>query len=183
MSTWITCWRRADGTLTIAAIVTLRLGVALLAGDAVGQEKAKITKEQLVGTWTWVSAKLERPDGSMVDAFGPNPKGIYMLDAKGHFALVLQRPDLPNVASNNRLTATPEENQAITRGTLSVFGTYSVNEAEGSVTLHVEGSSFPNWNGTQQKRLMTITGDELKITVPVASASGLKSHNVVKRAK
>lgn len=182
MSTWIICWRRADGTLTIAAIVALFLGVALLAGDAVAQQKAKITKEQLAGTWTWVSSKLERPDGSLVDGFGPNPKGVYMFDAKGHFAFVLQRADLPKIASNNRLTATPEENQAITRGTLSVYGTYSVDEAEGSVTQHIEGSSFPNWNGTQQKRLMTITGDELKITVPVASA-GLKSHNVLKRAK
>ncbi|MFC4940779.1 MULTISPECIES: lipocalin-like domain-containing protein, partial [Bradyrhizobium] len=28
-----------------------------------------------------------------------------------------------------------------------------------------EGSSFPNWNGTQQKRFVAVAGDQLTLTV------------------
>jgi hypothetical protein len=50
-------------------------------------------------------------------------------------------------------------------GTITYFGTYSANEADSSIAIHVEGSSFPNWNGTEQKRLVVIAGDQLTLTV------------------
>jgi hypothetical protein len=31
--------------------------------------------------------------------------------------------------------------------------------------IHVEGSSFPNWNGTDQKRFVAIAGEQLTLTV------------------
>ena len=61
--------------------------------------------------------------------------------------------------------ATAEENKATAQGTITYFGTYSVNEPDRTIAIHVEGSSFPNWNGTDQKRLFEITEDELKLTV------------------
>ena len=47
------------GTLTITAAALLLLGIALPSGDALGQ--AKVTKDQLVGTWAYVSVTVERP--------------------------------------------------------------------------------------------------------------------------
>jgi hypothetical protein len=40
-----------------------------------------------------------------------------------------------------------------------------VTEADSSIAIHIEGSSFPNWNGTKQKRSVAITGDRLTLTV------------------
>ena len=34
-----------------------------------------------------------------------------------------------------------------------------------SIAIHIEGSSFPNWNGADQKRAVAITGDRLTLTV------------------
>ena len=45
--------------LTLIAMALLFLGVVLPLGDAVGQEKT--LKEQLVGTWTYVSVDTVRP--------------------------------------------------------------------------------------------------------------------------
>jgi hypothetical protein len=45
------------------------------------------------------------------------------------------------------------------------IATYSANEADSSIAIHAEGSSFPNWNGTEQKRFVTIAGDQLTLTV------------------
>jgi hypothetical protein len=75
-----------------------------------------------------------------------------------------------------------EENKAIVQGTLCFFGTYSVNEAEHTLNLHIESSSFPNWNGTDQQRFLTLTGDELKWTNPTP-ASGGTAYVIWERAK
>jgi hypothetical protein len=50
-------------------------------------------------------------------------------------------------------------------GTITYFGTYTVTEPDSSIAIHIEGSSFPNWNGVDQKRIVAIAGDRLTLTV------------------
>jgi len=91
----------------------------------------------------------------------------------GHFVFVLTRSDLPKYASNNRLTGTAEENQAAVRGALAQFGTYTVNDADHSLMLHIVGSSYPNIVGVDRKFIITAaTKTELKWTVPAATTGG-----------
>jgi hypothetical protein len=55
-----------------------------------------------------------------------------------------------------------------------MIGTYSVNSTDNSLTFKVESATFPNWNGTEQKRLIsTATTDELKYITPTASSGGV----------
>ena len=54
-------------------------------------------------------------------------------------------------ASNNRDAGTAEENKAVSQGTISHFGTYTVDEGGKTLSFHVEGSSFPNWEHTIQR--------------------------------
>jgi Lipocalin-like domain len=152
--------------LTIGSLGVLFLGVVLAAGDAFAQ-----TAKDLVGTWTLVSA-INEQGGKTTDTYGPHPKGILTVDANGRYVLVIARADLPKVASNNRTTATPEENKAIVQGSGAHFGTISVNTADKTITFKIETSLFPNWDGTEQKRPFTVTGDELQYTVPAASGGG-----------
>jgi hypothetical protein len=48
------------------------------------------------------------------------------------------------------------------------FGTWSVNEADKTLTTHEEGALFPNGEGGDGKRTLSLTGDELK-TVTVST--------------
>jgi hypothetical protein len=73
--------------------------------------------------------------------------------------------DRAKYASNTLRQGTPEEYKETADGTITYFGTYSANEADSSIAIHVEGSSFPNWNGTEQKRFVAIAGDQLTLTV------------------
>ena len=50
--------------LAPTTMAMLFLGVALPSSNAVGQEKT--LKEQVVGTWTYVSVDTVNPDGSRV---------------------------------------------------------------------------------------------------------------------
>ena len=167
------------GTLTLSAISLLFLGIVLPSGEAIGQEKT--LKEQIVGTWTYVSVDTVRPDGSRVPMYGPNPHGLAIFDGNGRYILLTASPDLPKFASNNRMEGTPEEYKAVVQGSISHFGRYTINEADKTITFHIETSTFPNWNGAEQKRPLSITGDELKWTT--AGSSGGLAEVVLKRAK
>jgi hypothetical protein len=163
--------------LSLSAITAL--GLALLPGNAVAQKKT--LKDQLVGTWTFVSSTTKLPDGG--PAWGSNPKGLVIFTANGRYSSQLMRSDRPKFASNNRATGTPDENKAVVQGVSSNFGTYSVNEANKTFTVRFEGSSYPNWEGTEQTRAFTLAGDELKVTNPSPSVGGSPSQLVLKRAK
>jgi hypothetical protein len=154
----------------------LCLGVVLAAGEVFAQ-----TAQDLVGTWTLVSA-INEHGGSKTDIYGPHPKGILTVDAHGRYVLVIARADLPKVASNNRTKATAEENKAIVQGSVAHFGSLSVNAADKTITFKIETSLFPKWDGTEQQRPFTLTGDELTYTVPSASGGGTATV-VWKRAK
>ena len=147
-------------------ILALMVSVSMLAQDG----KAASAK-QLVGTWKSVSVTNEK-DGTKTDAFGPNPNGITVFTRNGRFVRVETRSDLPKFASNNRNTGTPDENHAVMQGSIAYFGTYSCNAADKTCTYHIEGSTFPNWVGEDQKRVLTLTGDELRETNPAASTGG-----------
>ena len=95
------------GTFASAAIALPFLVLVLLAGDAAGQQKT--LKEQLIGTWTYVSVDIVHSDGSRLPLFGPNPSGLASFDANGRYLLLTARMDLPKFASNNRNGGTAEE--------------------------------------------------------------------------
>lgn len=106
--------------------------------------------DQLVGTWVLVSWEQEKNDSSKVQRYGAHPTGIAFFDAGGRYIITVMRSDRAN-ASNALWQGTTEEDKATADGTITYFGTYSVSEADGSIAIHIEGSSFPNWNGAKQK--------------------------------
>ena len=162
--------------LTILSLLVS--GMALFAGDAVGQQNT--LKEQLVGTWSVVSLVNER-NGKNTETFGPNPKGYFMFDSRGHFSTHIIRSWRPKFA--HRDNPTPKESKAIVEGTITAFGTYTVNEADHSISMHIIGSSFPIWDNTDQKRLVTITGDEMRYFNPTPATGGGTAVVILKRAE
>jgi hypothetical protein len=145
---------------TLGLIFSLNSAVAQLAKD-------------VVGAWTIVSAG---------DAYGPTPKGSLIFEPNGRFSIQLMRHDLPKYVSNNRTQGTSAEYKATVEGSLSYFGTYAISGTD--LNLHIEGSTFPNWIGTDQKRInLAVSGDELKYTQPNPSGGGPAAPLVWKRAK
>src|SRR5262245_1156116 len=98
------------------------------------------------------------------------------------YIISVMRSDRPKYASNNFAEGTAEENKATAQGTITYFGTYSVSEADRTIAIHIEGSSFPNWDGADQKRLFVFSGNELKLISPAASGAGT-AEVIWKRAK
>ena len=139
------------------------LGLTLVPSGAVAQQKS--LKEQVVGTWTLVSC--DPPANATRQPFCVNPSGSEIFDANGRFIVVIAARGRPKATTGptgaiNRADLSPEEYKAITQGMVANFGTYSVNEADKTQTLHAEGALFPNGEGRDAKMSVSVTGDEKK---------------------
>lgn len=128
------------------------LGLAML-GLSVATGSAQTLKEQVTGTWTLVSNIQKYQDGKEENDFGPKEHGQLILSPDGRFSLFLLGGDRPKAAG----TASSPIGPAI-----GYYGTYSVSEADKSLVYRVEGSTFPNFEGSEQKANVTvIKGDDL----------------------
>jgi hypothetical protein len=150
------------------------LGLALWSGAATSQP----TTDQFKGTWSLVSIRYVRPDGVTNEPFGPNARGMLVFDGT-RFATQVMATGLPKFASNNRMVGTPQEYEAISHGVVAYFGTYTVAEADHILTLHIERSSFPNWEGIDQQRKFEFVGDELRYTAASSTANPAESAQLV----
>lgn len=168
--------------LVMTATGLLCLAAGLSASDSLAQQKS--LKEQLVGTWTLVSSDQVLPDGSKLKQFGANPKGINVFDASGRFFIMVASADNARIASKDPSSKTnSEEEGGLIVESIAYYGTYTVNEVEKLLFLHLEASTFPNQIGTDQKRTITsLTADELKYSNP-AAMSGVQVNQVWKRAE
>ena len=138
-----------------SAIAAVVAGLAL-AGPSTGMAQ---TAKDLVGTWKNTSNVTVAADGKKTNLFGANGSGMAIFGADGRFVIVNINPDTPKFASNTRIGGTPEENKAGMAGGIGLFGTYTVGDK--SVTMNVEGSTYPNWTKTAQKRdIVKFTANE-----------------------
>ena len=159
----------------------LALGnVAVLCGAVLSDTAVAQTAKAHIGTWTLVSSDTVSPDGKRAPTFGGPATGILTFGDDGRFSYLFSRADLPKLASNNRNTGTPAENAAVVQGSIATYGTYSV--ADKVFTIKVDRSTFPNWIGTEQKRMITVTGDDMKWSNAQGSGGGVVEL-VLKRVK
>jgi hypothetical protein len=128
--------------------------------------------KSLVGSWTLVTNFTTYAAGKKEANYGEKPMGQVTFSSNGRYTLLISRPDLPKFASNNRAKGTPEENKAVVGGMIAHFGTYKVDDKAKAIVFHIEASSYPNWNGTEQKRPYSVTATELKWNTPAASGGG-----------
>jgi hypothetical protein len=146
----------------------LAAAIAVASGAALAQDAKSVA-----GTYTIVSQP----------AFGEKPRGQLILGRDGRFAIVLARATLPKVAAGARDKGTAEENKAIVSGSIGLFGKYTVDAKDKTITLNIETSTYPNWDGTSQKRPMKMSGDQLSYVVSTPSSGGAPIEAVWKRVK
>jgi len=163
-------------SLTLATVAVSAI-LALAATSAI----AESLKDSLVGTWKFVSSTSQRDDGSAT--WGHNPRGSLIFTDNGRFSMQIMRSDRPTYKSNTRMRGSLIENQATTRGTLSYFGTYEVSDPNRLLTLHIESSSFPNLNDTDQRRVLTLVNNDLKLENPSPSRGRPPTFQIWERVK
>lgn len=131
----------------LVAVACLITGLAHANGQGI-----EFKRDDIVGMWSYVSTYSQFKDGRKQNMFGVKPVGMFAILPNGRYSHIIMNPNLPKVASGRVREMTPEEAEKIAEGTLSHFGTYTVDEKAGTFTGQVERASFPNINGSEQVR-------------------------------
>src|SRR5262245_54462524 len=77
----------------------------------------------LAGSWSFASSVNSRNDGTQVDRWGPNTRGMLMFDDDGHFAQII----------------TGSESRMFGSKTYCAFGTYTFDAGAGALNLKFNG--------------------------------------------
>ncbi len=141
------------------------LGIIVAIGLTLPASGQSTLKDQLVGAWALVSCDT-----------GPwcaNTNGIQIFDASGHYATIAAprgRPKFTVTKPNQPRDAySAEDYKAAAVGLFANFGTWSVNEADKTITYHYDGALFPNVEGADVKISVSVSGDELKFVTGLGS--------------
>ena len=121
-----------------AAYLSSLVMLALVAAPAFAQTAANSLKEQLVGEWRLVSV-----DVGDAKPYGAHPQGAMFLDAGGRYSVI--------VISDGGARS------------VAYFGAYTVNDADKTVSMHIEASNRANAVGRDEKRVATVDGDSLTL--------------------
>jgi hypothetical protein len=126
----------------------------------------------LAGVWTLVAVENIKADGTRLQPYGPAPDGLLVFAGDGRYSVHIYRHGRPRFAGDDKNQGSAEENQTTVRGTNSHFGRYLVDQAEQTLTFRIEHASFPNWEGSEQRRTFTVVGDLLRYTVRTPTSGG-----------
>ena len=161
-------------TRLIFALCGLALGLVVQGAQAATPTPAPeamtmpISSISLAGAWTLVRVDNVYPDGRRVELYGPNPQGLWLIDAQGNYMMQMVRAERTRFAANDKSQGTAEEYRAAAMDSNAHFGHVS---ADGSTLhTHIEHASFPNWDGKDGTSAYSLKGDELSYTVTKPSS-------------
>jgi hypothetical protein len=127
---------------------------------------------QLPGTWALVSRIDVTASGERrhEPSLGDDPVAMLFYDRSGHFAAQFMKrdrsapaPDVPSGAPNNSRAQ---------GGYDAYFGTYTVDDDQGTVTQRLLGALSNENVGSVLTRAMTVRGDTLTIALQTTTAHG-----------
>lgn len=147
-----------------------------------GKAAAATLKDELIGTWIYVSSTGKREDDSSVQR--PSLQGAVTYTADGHFHFITTATDAAKYASKDPSRPSPDEAMATASKSIAYTGKYTVDETTKSINLTIETSTFPNLVGApNQRRIITsISAEEMKFTNP-RNPAGVTLEFVWRRAR
>jgi hypothetical protein len=138
-------------------------------------QSRKDVREQILGAWQLESRTVRKTSGeTLLDpVLGKEPIGRLFYDASGHMMLQMMRQERAQAIS---VPSKPQDatNPRIVLGYDAYFGTFHVNQADATITHHVEGSLFPEDLGKDFQRAFRIEGDRFTLSFTSKSPEGFE---------
>lgn len=147
----------------IAVVACVLPGMALSSGAKAADAHGDVS---LAGTWALVAADVIHPDGSRAHDYGHAPKGLLTIDRAGRYSLQIFRGDRSRFADPAKAKGSAQEYRAAVMGSSTHYGTLAVEVGKHRLVFHIDGASFPNWEGQVQTRTFELHGDTLSYRVP-----------------
>ena len=145
------------------------LAMTLAASSSAFGDAAPPAQNPLAGTWRLIAADVISPNGSRSRDYGASPKGLLMIDATGHYSLQIFKAERVRFAAAEKASGRPDEFAAAVTGSSTHYGVIAIDTAAHTLNFSIEGASFPNWEGTLQKRSFDLVDGELSYRVQARS--------------
>jgi hypothetical protein len=129
---------------------------------------------RLVGSWELISRiDRTRTGEQRVDpSLGADPVAFLVYDQSGHFAAQFMKRNRTTSVETEPPAAAGRNNSRARGGYDAYFGTYTVDDAHGTVTQRLVGALSPENVGHVLTRAMVVEGDTLTIELDTTSAVG-----------
>lgn len=147
----------------VACLIAVMGATSAMAIPGAMRPGAGMVPKALVGAWTLVRCDNVYPDGHRVALYGPNPEGMWLIDAQGDYMMQIVRAKRMPFATNDKSKGTPEEYRAASMDSNAHYGRVSANATV--MRREIVHASFPNWDGRSEASSYTIHGDELTYRV------------------
>jgi hypothetical protein len=138
---------------------------ALLSGLAIRDMPPPVQPSLLHGTWALVAADKILPGGEKARDYGEAPKGRMIVDAQGRYSLQIFKSERRRFAGDKAAGSADEFSSAVL-GSSTHYGKVAVDAARGELVFEIEASSFPNWEGSVQRRQYRLEAGLLSYRVP-----------------
>lgn len=127
----------------------------------------------MVGTWELLSREDRTASGAprSEPSLGSDPVSLLFFDASGHFAAQFMKRDRSVVAEPEARGAAANNSRA-RGGYDAYFGTYTVDDATGTVTTRLSAALSQENVGQSFSRTMEVNGDLLVIRLDTSTSSG-----------
>ncbi len=156
-----------NSVITLALLSSMCLGLINIEQKRSGQTRVSQAAEprsdiskRLIGTWKLVTTE-GRPAGTRSEH---NPSGYIVYDSTGHVNVqIMLRNDRERFFSEDLAKATIKEKALAYDTYLAYYGTYTVNDAKGTIAHHVEGSLDPNDVGKDLIRYFEFSNERITL--------------------
>lgn len=117
------------------------------------------------GTWLLKSMNIIDSSGQSYDMFGKDPLGISTFDAKGYLNAQMSACSRTLFASEIVSQGSAEEILLAYKSYMAFFGRYK-ELSPGTLSIHLEGCLFPNWQNKEIIRYAEISDNLLYLSTP-----------------
>ncbi|MGY2048164.1 lipocalin-like domain-containing protein [Methylobacterium sp. JK268] len=144
----------------------LTIGLALLAATARPALSEPLDPSLIAGSWKMTSVYDQFSDGGRRETWGADPQGMLQFTPNGIISVQISGGDRP---------ARPSTVPTDPAGPFNAYyGTYTIDAASRSLEVHVQRSSWPQWNGATLKRtILELSPTTLKVVgAPIKDTDG-----------
>jgi hypothetical protein len=136
-------------------------------------------QNSILGVWKLISFEFRNENNEVTYPFGKQAIGSFIYTDTLRFSGQLMRSDRPRFFISDQMRGTPAEMELAYKGVISYFGSYQVDVENKVINHFVEGSIFPNMEGTQQIRYFELQENILQLTTPKFNLDGQRVFGII----
>jgi hypothetical protein len=129
-----------------------------------------MSEADIVGTWRLISWELHDGEGHVSHPMGRRPNGRLTYTPDGYMAVLITGRDRRKTIPGDPVMGIPDATITAARRSIAYAGTYERNGD--TLVHHVDLSSFPDWIGTDQHRLISWQDGRLVLYTRPAPVGG-----------